>query len=89
MELILDDIGSNDWQFSHLMTQGNGVRATQGPATTAAGGGHTRDGSLDLILGDQQALVAAVPRLSSAFVAGLARTWGRPAFAVKAVRGWR
>ena len=89
MELILDDVGPNDGQFSHLMTQGSGVGATEGPATTATGGGHTGDGSLDLILGDQQALVAAVAQLTSALVAGLARTWGRPAFAVEAVRGWR
>src|SRR5262245_29452024 len=89
MELILDDVGPNDRQFSHLMTQGSRVGATQGAATTATGGGHTGDGALDLILGDQQALVAVMAWLPSAFVAGLARTWGRPAFAVKAVRGWR
>jgi len=89
MELILDDVGSNDGQLSHLMTQGGEVGPTQGAATTATGGGHTWNGSLGLIVGDQQALVAAVAPLPSAFVAGLARNWGRPAFAVKAVRGWR
>ena len=89
MELILDDVGPNDGQFSHLMTQGGRVGATEGPATTATVGGYTGEGLLDLVVGDQQALVAAMAPLSSAFDAGSARTWGRPAFAAKAVRGWR
>ena len=85
MELIFHDLGTNDGQFGHLMTQGSRIAATQRPATTATGGGHTGNRLLDLVVGDQQTLVAGMAGLAPALLAGLARCWGRSAFAAKAV----
>ena len=85
MELILHDIGADDRKFGHLMTQGSGILTAEGSATTATGGRYTGDGLLHLIIGDQQTLMTGMTRLAPAFLARLARRWGRPAFAAKTV----
>src|SRR5438128_2029345 len=69
-------------------TQGT-VSPAQRPTTAAAGSGLAGDRLLDLVAGDEQALVAAMTRLPSAFLAGLVGRRGRAAFAVKAVRRGR
>src|SRR3954465_11998577 len=85
MELVFNDLRHDDGQFRHLMTQGGGIVARQGPATTATGRGLAGDRLLDLLIGDEQTLVTAMARLPPAFLAWLVRR-RRPAFAAKTVR---
>jgi hypothetical protein len=86
VELIFHDIGDDDGQFGHLMTQRIGVVARQRLAATAAGEGLARDGLVDLLRGNQQTLVLRMARLTAAFLAGLVGSGWWATFAVKAIR---
>src|SRR4051812_34649573 len=89
MELVFHDVGPDDGQFGHLMTQGPGVVARQGVATTPTGGGLAGDSFADQVVRGQRPLPGWVPRLPAGLLAGLAgrRRWA--AFAAKAVGGRR
>lgn len=86
MELIFHDVGHNDGQFGHLMTQRLGILARQWTAATTTGTRLARDRLPDLLGGDQQTQLQAMPRLAAGFPAGVVdRPW-RATFAVKAIR---
>jgi hypothetical protein len=85
VKLIFNDIGDNDRQFGHLMTQGIGVVASQGLATTATGCRLARDGLANLLSGDQRTLVQGMTRLTAAFLARFVSSAWRAAFGVDAV----
>jgi len=86
MQLVFQNIGDNDRQLSHLMTQRVGIMARQWPAATATGGRLACNRLSQLLGRDQQAQLQGMPRLAAGLLARLvSRSW-RATFAVKAVR---
>jgi len=86
MELILDDIGNDNGEFSNLMTHRIGIITRKRLTTTTTVGGLARDELSNLVGGKQRTLLARMARLSTRLLFGQVSRARRAAFAVKAVR---
>src|SRR5271154_7488069 len=89
MKLIFHDIGADDWQLGHLMTQRIWVAPAQGLVAAATNRGLAGDRFTHLGAWDQEALLTLVPALAAALLPCRLGVSGRSPLGVKAVRGWR
>ena len=86
MKLVFQNIGHNDRQFGHLMTQRVGIMARQWPTATATGGRLAQNRLPHLLGRDQHSQLQGMPRLAAGLLARLvSRSW-RATFAVEAIR---